>query len=77
MLHCRAVLEVTYMPRICSMVAMMTLLASLASAQDVTKGKNVYTAQKCSICHSIEGTGNKKGALDGIGGKRSADEIRA
>ena len=64
------------MVRICSLVAMTVLVASVASAQDVNKGKDVYTAQKCSICHSIAGTGNKKGALDGIGGKRTADEIR-
>ena len=36
----------------------------------------MYAAQKCSICHSIAGTGNKKGALDGIGAKLSANEIR-
>ena len=60
------------------LVAMMTFVASMASAQDLAgKGKEVYTAQKCNVCHSIAGTGNKKGALDGIGAKLSADDIRS
>ena len=50
-----------------------------ALAQDkakVEKGTQVYAAQKCSICHSIGEQGNKKGPLDGVGSKLSADEIR-
>ena len=59
-------------------VVMMTLVASLASAQDVaSKGKDVYTAQKCSVCHAVAGTGNKKGALDDVGAKLSAADIRS
>jgi mono/diheme cytochrome c family protein len=51
--------------------------AGTASAQDaVQTGQKVYTSQKCSICHSIGGTGNKKGPLDGVGAKLSADQIR-
>ena len=34
------------------------------------------TDQKCSMCHSIEGKGNAKGSLDGVGSKLSAAEIR-
>ena len=40
----------------------MLLLAAQATAaaeQDAAKGQAVYTAQKCSVCHSIEGKGNK------------------
>lgn len=69
------------MTRFCSIVAivaMVAMLAPLASAQDLaTRGKAVYTAQKCSICHAIAGTGNKKGALDAVGAKLSADDIRS
>jgi mono/diheme cytochrome c family protein len=51
--------------------------AATASAQDaIQTGQKVYTSQKCSVCHSIGGTGNKKGPLDGIGAKLSADQIR-
>lgn len=51
-------------------------VASTASAQNAAKGKQVFTDQKCSMCHSIGGQGNAKGPLDGIGTKLTADEIR-
>lgn len=49
-----------------------------ASSQDdaVKKGQQVYTAQKCSMCHQIAGKGNKASPLDGVGKKLSAAEIR-
>ena len=52
----------------------------IATAQDaaqVKKGQEVYTAQKCSICHGIAGKGNKANPLDGVGAKLSAADIRA
>ena len=48
-----------------------------ASAQSADAGQKVYTAQKCNLCHSVAGVGNKKGALDGIGSKLSGDDVRA
>ena len=51
-------------------------VASQASAQDKVKGEAVYAAQKCSLCHAVAGKGNAKGALDEVGGKLKADEIR-
>jgi mono/diheme cytochrome c family protein len=52
-------------------------VAAAASAQDAkAKGEQVFTAQKCSLCHSIAGKGNPKGALDDVGSKLKADEIR-
>jgi mono/diheme cytochrome c family protein len=49
-----------------------------ASSQDdlVKKGEQVYAAQKCSMCHSIAGKGNKQNPLDGIGAKLSTDDIK-
>ena len=50
-----------------------------AAAQDaalVKKGQEVYTAQKCQMCHSVAGKGGKASALDGVGGKLSADDIK-
>ena len=53
-------------------------VSGAAAAQDpVAKGEQVFTAQKCSLCHSIAGKGNAKGSLDGVGGKLKADEIKA
>ena len=48
-----------------------------AQATDaIQRGQKVYTAEKCAVCHAIGGTGNKKGSLDGVGAKLSADQIR-
>jgi len=59
-------------------VLLIAAVASAASAQDLkTKGEEVYTAQKCSLCHAVAGKGNPKGALDGVGTKLKADDIRA
>lgn len=44
---------------------------------DAEKGKAVYAAQKCSMCHSIAGAGGKTSALDGVGKKLSAADVRA
>jgi mono/diheme cytochrome c family protein len=56
----------------------MLLMASQAAAaeQDAAKGQAVYEAQKCSVCHSIAGKGNKANPLDGVGKKLTAAEIR-
>ena len=50
--------------------------AAAQNAAAVEHGKKVYAAEKCSICHSIGGVGNKKGSLDAVGSKLTADEIR-
>ena len=68
------------MMRVLVPVALLAALSfsSTVSAQDLaSKGKDVYTAQKCSVCHAIAGTGNKKGALDDVGAKLSAADIRS
>lgn len=51
----------------------------VALAQDkalIDRGAKVYADQKCSVCHSIAGKGNTKGALDDVGSRLRADEIR-
>jgi mono/diheme cytochrome c family protein len=53
--------------------------ATSASAQDaklIQRGEKVYADQKCSMCHSIAGKGNAKGALDDAGSRLSEEEIR-
>jgi mono/diheme cytochrome c family protein len=65
--------------RIFSAVAFVVALAGTAFAQDaatIEKGKQVYTAQKCQACHSVGGVGNKKGALDDVGTRLKAADIR-
>src|ERR1700674_5683483 len=52
--------------------------AASAAAQDAkVQGEKVFADQKCALCHSIGGKGNSKGPLDQVGGKLSADDIRA
>jgi mono/diheme cytochrome c family protein len=54
------------------------LVATVASAQDkVARGAAVYADQKCQLCHAIAGKGNAKGALDEVGSKLSAADIKA
>lgn len=56
------------------------LAGGAANAQDkaaVEHGIKVYAAQKCNVCHSIEGKGKKTGPLDGVASKLSEAEIRA
>lgn len=62
--------------RVLGMAAVAALIAAPALAQDLEKGKAVYEAQKCSLCHSVGGRGNAKGPLDKVGAKLSADDIR-
>jgi mono/diheme cytochrome c family protein len=50
-----------------------------AAAQPNAKaqqGAALFTAQKCTMCHSVAGKGNPKGALDNIAAKNKAEHIR-
>jgi mono/diheme cytochrome c family protein len=63
----------------CAVAALIVGLAVPAAAQDarVSKGAQVYADQKCGLCHSIGDKGNKKGPLDDVGSRLSADDLRA
>jgi mono/diheme cytochrome c family protein len=59
-------------------VAMLSVAGSVSAAQDAkAQGEKVYAAQKCGLCHSVDGKGNPKGPLEEALSKLSADEIRA
>ena len=60
-----------------TMTAVSLFASAGAFAQDAAAGAKVYADQKCSVCHAIAGKGNAKGALDGVGSKLSAAEIRS
>jgi len=59
------------------MVLSVGLAVSAAAQESKAAGEKVYAEQKCSVCHSIAGKGNTKGALDEVGSKLTSDEIRA
>jgi mono/diheme cytochrome c family protein len=50
--------------------------AAAQDAKKIERGKQVYTEQKCKLCHSIAGEGNAKGSLDGVGSKFKAAELK-
>src|SRR6266478_6463958 len=47
-----------------------------ADAAAIDRGKQVYAAQHCSMCHSIAGKGNPKTPLDDVGSKMTAEELK-
>jgi mono/diheme cytochrome c family protein len=53
-------------------------IAATAAAQDpkVAKGQQLFTDQKCTLCHSVGDKGNKKGPLDDVASKVKPDDIR-
>jgi mono/diheme cytochrome c family protein len=59
-------------------VALVAGVPREARSQDaaVKQGQQVYATQKCSVCHSIAGTGGKSSPLDGVGAKLSAADLR-
>ncbi|MFN2425594.1 MAG: c-type cytochrome [Candidatus Binatia bacterium] len=42
----------------------------------IDDGKRVYEREGCAMCHSIDGKGNRRGRLDGVGARLGEDEIR-
>ena len=62
-----------------TILAVLLTATQTVAAQDkaqIERGIKVYADQKCSACHSIAGKGNQKGALDDVGSRLTADEIR-
>ncbi len=39
-------------------------------------GKQLFESYGCSACHSVAGVGNTSAALDGVGSKKTAEELR-
>jgi mono/diheme cytochrome c family protein len=53
--------------------------AARAGAQDKTKieqGAALFVSQKCTMCHSANGKGNPKGALDGVASKQKVTDLK-
>ena len=56
-------------------VVLMPRASSSQDAASIKRGEELYTAQKCQMCHSIAGKGSKVSPLDGVGSKLSASDI--
>lgn len=50
--------------------------SAFAAQASADKGKQIYAAQKCAMCHSVGDAGNKKGPLDEVGTKLKPEDIR-
>jgi mono/diheme cytochrome c family protein len=71
----------TNMKRFTTGLVVLAFAAAVAApvlAQDakVAKGQELFTAQKCMMCHSVEGKGNKNKPLDGVGSTLKPEDIK-
>lgn len=46
------------------------------NSKAIERGRQIYEQQGCGFCHSIDGQGNPRNPLDGVGTKRTASELR-
>jgi mono/diheme cytochrome c family protein len=49
---------------------------AVLNPEHIEAGRQVYKQQACARCHSIAGKGNSRNPLDGVGVRRTADELR-
>jgi mono/diheme cytochrome c family protein len=59
------------------LVLVVAVASAFAQSDKAQQGAAVFSAQKCTMCHSVAGKGNAKGALDNITAKNKAEHIRA
>jgi mono/diheme cytochrome c family protein len=45
-------------------------------ADEIARGGTLFEEQGCARCHAAEGRGNPRLPLDGVGARRSADDLR-
>jgi mono/diheme cytochrome c family protein len=58
-------------------IGTLLLLPMTAHGQGTAAaGQKIFETQKCSLCHSVAGKGNAKGALDGVGKKYAAADLK-
>lgn len=68
------------MKPVTALMAAVVILAVVpsvyAQSAKAQQGAAVFTAQKCTMCHSVAGKGNPKGALDNLTANNKAEHIR-
>lgn len=57
-------------------IGALAVAAPVAAQDKIAAGQKVFADNKCSVCHSVNGSGNKKYPLDGAG-KKKPEELRA
>lgn len=59
------------------LIVACSLQGNASSRSQRTRGEAIFSASGCAHCHSIRGTGGKKGPdLSGVGGRLKKDKIR-
>jgi len=61
---------------LCAAIAALSGCMSAAPANGAQAGEKVYDEQKCRLCHSIGGAGNRRNPLDGVGSRLDDESIR-
>ena len=56
--------------------ASQTLPVEALDPTKIERGIKVYAAQRCNSCHSIDGQGNRRYPLDGVGSRLDRETIR-
>jgi mono/diheme cytochrome c family protein len=59
-----------------AMASILFCVAFMSQDDASDRGKEVYAMQKCALCHSIAGIGGKKMALDRVGSRLKAEDVR-
>lgn len=52
------------------------LVAQEPADTTVARGREVYRQQRCRLCHSIDGDGNRRYPLDGVGSRLNDEDLR-
>jgi mono/diheme cytochrome c family protein len=51
-------------------------VGATSGSSPVAAGKQLFESYGCSSCHSVGGVGNTASPLDGVGSKRTAEEMK-
>jgi len=77
--HNRVPVERVHAAQPAAPVAGETAAAATPTAVEsalAARGQAIYLAQGCARCHRVAGVGNPRSALDGVGGRRDATQLR-
>lgn len=61
---------------LCASMAFVSPVPADQDTKSVDKGKEVFAAQHCSMCHAIAGKGNPKTPLDDVGSKLTSEQLK-
>jgi mono/diheme cytochrome c family protein len=67
---------IRYLTVVVGLVGFLGVTVAAQDAKQVQAGKRLYESKECAKCHLIAGKGNKISALDGVGSKHTAAEMK-